>query len=85
MRAKIVRIGNSRGVRIPKALLLEAGIDGEVDLRVTDEGIVIAPVEATRAGWAEDALLIRERGEGGLLDPTTPTHFDETEWEWGDV
>ena len=82
MKAKIVRIGNSRGLRIPRALLLEAGIDGEVDLRLTKEGIIIVPVEATRAGWADAALLIRERGEDGLLDPPTPTRFDETEWDW---
>lgn len=82
MKAKIVRIGNSRGVRIPKAMLQEAGIDGEVDLRITDEGIVIAPLRVPRAGWADDARLIRERGEDGLLDPPTPTRFDESEWEW---
>lgn len=84
MKSKIVRIGNSRGVRIPKALLEEAGIDGEVELRVTEEGIVIEPASVTRDGWAEAARLIRERGEDGLLDPPTPTRFDESEWVWED-
>lgn len=82
MRTKIVRIGNSKGVRIPKAMLQEAGIDGKVDIRVTEQGILIASAVEPRAGWAEAARLIRERREDGLLDPPVQTRFDESEWEW---
>jgi hypothetical protein len=35
-----------------------------------------------REGWMGAARLLHERGEGVLLDPPTPTNFDETEWEW---
>jgi hypothetical protein len=45
---------------------------------------VIEPASVTRDGWAEAARLIRERGEDGLLDPPTPTRFDESEWVWED-
>ena len=41
MKTKIVRIGNSQGVRIPKPLLEQAGLEGEVELRITASGIVI--------------------------------------------
>ena len=41
MKTKIVRIGNSRGIRIPKPLLEQAGLEGEVRLRVVESGIVI--------------------------------------------
>lgn len=82
MRTRLVRIGNSRGVRIPKLLLEQAGLEDEVELRVVEHGIVIESVRAPRAGWEEAARLVRERGEDGLLDEPTPTRFDETEWEW---
>ena len=81
MRTKIVRIGNSQGVRIPKPLLEEAGLDGDVHLHVTESGIVIEPTTTPRAGWGRAAERLRDRGEDGLLDPPTPTEFDD-EWVW---
>jgi antitoxin MazE len=82
MKTKLVRIGNSRGVRIPKPLLEQAGLEDEVELRIVDESIVIGAARSPRAGWEEAARLLRERGEDGLLDEPTPTQFDATEWEW---
>jgi len=82
MKTKIVRIGNSRGVRIPKPLLEQAGLEGEVELRVVETGLIIEGTSAHRDGWSEAAQRARERGEAGLLDEQTPTAFDETEWVW---
>ena len=81
MKTRIVRIGNSQGVRIPKPLLEEAGLEGEVELRLTADGLVVAPL-APRAGWRADAEALRARGESGLLDEPTQTAFDEGEWVW---
>ena len=82
MKTKIVRIGNSQGVRIPKPLLEQAGLEDEVRLRVTDEGIVIEARSQPRAGWADAAKRLHDREEDGLLDDWLPTSFDESEWEW---
>ncbi|MFO7588191.1 MAG: AbrB/MazE/SpoVT family DNA-binding domain-containing protein [Gemmatimonadota bacterium] len=82
MKTRIVRIGNSRGVRIPKPLLEEAGLEDDVRLTLGPEGILISPAGAPRTGWAEAAELVRERGEDGLIDEIAPTRFDRTEWEW---
>lgn len=82
LKTRIVRIGNSRGVRIPKPLLEEAGLEDEVHLTLGPDGILISPAGAPRTGWAEAAELVRERGEDGLVDELAPTHFDRTEWEW---
>lgn len=82
MKTRLVRIGNSRGVRIPKPLLEQVGLEDEVELRVVDNGIVIEAARASRADWAEAAKLLHERGEDGLLDEPTLTRFDESEWEW---
>jgi antitoxin MazE len=82
MKTRLVRIGNSRGVRIPKPLLEESGLPEEVDLRVRKGSIVILPAARPRAGWAEAAELLRQRNEDLLLDEPTPTEFDEKEWRW---
>ena len=82
MKTRIVRIGNSRGVRIPKPLLEEAGLADEVHLTLGPDGILISPATPARTGWAEAAELVRERGEAGLLDGPVATRFDESSWEW---
>ena len=82
MKAQLVRIGNSRGVRLPKALIEQAGLTEEVDLEVRGSTVVIAAVGRVRAGWADAARALAATGEGGLLDPETRTHFDEDEWRW---
>ncbi len=81
MKTKIVRIGNSRGVRIPKPLLEQAGLEGEVQLRVVESGIIIEGA-TPRAGWGLAAELLRERGEDSPLDEIVATDFDESDWKW---
>ena len=86
MRTKIVRIGNSRGIRIPKPLLEEAGLIGEVEIAVEDDALVIRPIKHPRQGWAEAAREMAARGDDELLDPYVPTQWDLEEWEWeGDL
>ena len=82
MRTRLIRIGNSRGIRIPKALVEAAGLDEPLRMRVVDEGLLLERVEDPRAGWAEAVRELADRGEGGLLDDPLPTAFDESEWEW---
>ncbi len=82
MKTRLIQIGNSRGVRLPKPLIKEAGLGDEVELSLREGAIVITPVKSTRAGWSEAARLLRERGKDHLLDPPIPTHFDDEEWQW---
>ena len=82
MKAKLVRIGNSRGIRLPKPMIEEAGLDDEVDIRVLDRSIIIASAEAPRTGWELAAKTLSDRRGSGLLDVSTPTRFDEEEWTW---
>ena len=82
MDAMIVKVGNSRGVRIPKSLIEEAGLGEQVSLRVVEGGLLIEPRTEPRLGWSEAARLGRERGEGALYEAWGPTRFDLVEWEW---
>jgi antitoxin MazE len=82
MKTRLVRIGNSRGVRLPKAIIAQAGLTEEVELDVRDGAVVIARTSSARSGWADAARQMRQRDEDLLLDPPVPTLFDEKEWEW---
>lgn len=82
MKTRLIQIGNSRGVRIPKAIIAQAGLSDEVELEVRDGEIVIASAAPTRQGWAAAARAMAERGNEGLLDPPTRTRFEDEEWAW---
>jgi antitoxin MazE len=85
MKARIVRIGNSQGVRIPKPLLQQAGLADEVELTVEGSRIVVASISRPRQGWAEAFKAMHARGDDRLLDEGAlpRTRFDEAEWKWG--
>jgi antitoxin MazE len=82
MKTRLVQIGNSRGIRLPKPLIEEAGLGDEVELRVRKGAIVILAAHPPRAGWAEAARALHDQGGAGLLDGPTPTRFDEEVWKW---
>lgn len=81
MKTKLVRIGNSRGVRLPKPLIEEAGLSEDIELRVRNGAIIIARAAARpRSDWAQAAKLLHEKEEDQLLDPATPTSFAKKDW-----
>lgn len=80
MRASLVRIGNSRGLRLPKAVLEQCGFGGEVELRVEGRRLIILPIAAARTGWEEAFVAAGSNQE--LMLPEFGSEFDETEWTW---
>ena len=82
MKARLIEIGNSRGVRLPKTMIAEAGLHEDVEIRLQEGAIVILPARPPRSGWSEAAQSLRERDDDLLLDPPTPTRFDDQEWDW---
>lgn len=81
-RTRLVRIGNSRGIRVPKILLDQAQLPDEVELLAEPGRLVVQATRRPRTGWAEAARAMSELGHNGLLDEPTPTRFDREEWEW---
>jgi antitoxin MazE len=82
MRATVVRVGNSRLIGIPKALLEECAIRDVVELSVQHGRLIVTPVGSCREGWKEAAVEMARMGEDQLLDPDFATELDATEWEW---
>jgi antitoxin MazE len=70
MKTALQRIGNSQGVIIPKPLLAQVGLSGEVEMSVEHDAIVLRkPRPAVRAGWAEASQTIAAAHDGGLVWP----------------
>ena len=83
MRTELVRIGNSRGVRIPKPLIEQCGLGDTVELRVENDCLVISAERRARQGWGE---AFRAAGSAVrddlLLEIAEPNEFDSKEWQW---
>jgi antitoxin MazE len=82
IRTQIIKIGNSRGIRIPKMFLEHAGLSREVEIAIERGRLIIRPVTQTRAGWDEQFRTMAERGDDLLLDEPVPTRWEESEWTW---
>ena len=81
-KTRIVRIGNSRGIRIPKILLDQARLPDEVELHVEPGRLVVQATRRPRTGWAEAARAMSAARHDPMLDEPTATRFDREEWEW---
>jgi antitoxin MazE len=81
--AKIVSIGNSRGVRLPKKMLEDLQLVDTVELESRGAELVIRPIVGPHAGWEESAQTMRSRGDDGLLLGELPaSEWDMNEWKW---
>ncbi|MDZ7766184.1 MAG: AbrB/MazE/SpoVT family DNA-binding domain-containing protein [Melioribacteraceae bacterium] len=85
MKTKIIKIGNSRGIRIPKSIIDESGLQNEVDLEIVNGKIVIKPISKNRENWAAAFKEMGENKDDALLDEehlATQSDWDDEEWEW---
>lgn len=63
VRAQIIRIGNSKGIRIPRPLLEQCHLQGEVELEAQEEGLIARPIEGARNGWASAFEKMAQYGD----------------------
>ncbi len=85
MKTKLIRIGNSQGVRIPKPLIEESGLTDEIEMILRDNEIVLRSAETVRKDWEASFGKMAEEGDDALLDQQeieSPSDWDESEWTW---
>ena len=83
MKADLIRIGNSKGIRIPKALIEQCGFEDSVELRVDGNSLILTPAHSPRQGWEAAFKAMAEAGDDKPLLPDDLKHgWAETEWEW---
>ena len=84
MRARVIKIGNSQGIRIPKTLLEQTGIMDDVELEIEKNKIVIRPISNPRIGWDNAFKAMADKGDDALISGETSilNSWDEKEWQW---
>ena len=84
MRARVIKIGNSKGLRIPKPILEQTGIVDDVEIEVEKNQIIIRPVKDVRDGWDDAFKLMGQKGDDDLIieDDNISHSWDEEEWQW---
>lgn len=82
IRSKVVKIGNSRGIRIPRTVLEQAGLEDEVEMIVEGNKLIIQSLHKPRQGWDAQFASMAEQKDDRLLDENITTRWDEEEWTW---
>jgi len=82
MHSELIQIGNSKGVRLPKALLKQVGIKNKINVIIKNGAIIILPDKQPRKGWGEKFEKMHKAGEDQLIEFSGSNQFDEQEWEW---
>lgn len=84
IRTRIIRIGNSQGIRIPKNILEQCHLDRDVIIEPEEGRLVVRPAKTPRADWDGAFEAMAKQGDDALLDPESPagSDWDEEEWEW---
>ena len=83
-KTRVVKIGNSQGIRIPKLLLEHAGISDEVEVEVQANQLIIRPTQSPRQGWEEQFQAMAEAGDDSLLDaePLILAKWEANNWDF---
>jgi len=86
MRTKVIKIGNSRGIRIPKSIIEQSGLNDEVELEVRNDQIIIKSISTNnRENWDILFKKMARNKDDILLDTDTLTEqtiWDKDEWDW---
>jgi len=83
MKTTLIPIGNSRGIRIPKPLIEQCGLTGDIEMDVRDRVILIHSPHHPRSGWDKAFKQMARLGDDKLLDgQPAATRWDKEEWEW---
>lgn len=84
MRVRIVKIGNSQGIRIPRILLEQTGIMKDVELEVKDNQIIIRPLTNPREGWDVAFQSMAQRGDDSISKDfeNISNSWDDKKWKW---
>lgn len=85
MKTQVIKIGNSRGIRIPKSLLEQSGLGKEVDIEVREDELIVRSIDKPRKNWAEGFRAMAEHKDDTLLDvndSSIQNRWDKEEWDW---
>jgi antitoxin MazE len=80
MKSNLIKIGNSKGVRINSSIIKECELDNEVEIQVVNKKIIITAVKEPRTGWNKSFENMHKNNEDILLI-NNGNAFDK-DWKW---
>ncbi len=78
MKTKLIRIGNSKGIRIPSNIIKELDLGDQIEMEIKGDKLIITPSKKTRDGWEKAAQKLHENEEDYLL-------IDDDLDDWNDI
>ena len=81
-KTKLIKIGNSRGIRIPKFVLDRLHLTEEIEMVIVDDHLELRPAQNPRKDWDGAFQSMAKRGDDRLIDEPTATKWDDEEWDW---
>lgn len=82
MLLSVIQIGNSKGIRIPKAILEQCNIRDQIELEVKAGQIILTPaIVAPRKGWDRAFRKMADSNDDNLL-VSDSIEIDMDNWEW---
>ena len=84
IKTRLVKIGNSQGIRIPKILLDQLGLKDDIELEVQGDQLMLRPARRPRQGWDAQFRQMAEHNDDELLDKNdrSGSSWDDEEWTW---
>lgn len=82
MKLTLTKIGNSRGIRIPKPIIEECNLTDEVNVEVKGQSLLISPISHPRSGWEKKFQEMNALGDDTLILESSRNKWDDEEWEW---
>ncbi|MDD5601035.1 MAG: AbrB/MazE/SpoVT family DNA-binding domain-containing protein [Actinomycetota bacterium] len=80
MKTNLIKIGNSKGIRINSNIIKECELSSEVEINVVDKKIIIEAVKEPRANWNKGFKKMHKNKEDVLL--ISDNNAFDKDWEW---
>jgi len=84
MKTNLIQIGNSKGIRIPKSLIEQYQLSGQIELIPSNTGLLITSSLKPRSGWENlfKNAIPEQKDLDGLAWRAISNKFENEEWSW---
>jgi antitoxin MazE len=83
MKTQLIQIGNSKGVRLPKAIIEQCKLEKDVEIEINNNKLILYSESKVRKGWAESFKKMNKNTEDSMIFPDTmQSDWDDSEWVW---
>jgi len=80
MKSNLIKIGNSKGVRITSSIIRECELGNEVEIKVVDKKVIIEALKEPRSNWNSSFEKMHKNNEDKLI--AEDSHDFDKDWEW---